>query len=102
MQRVGDEMGADIVKVSYTGSEESFRKVVQGCSIRRNRRRCKNADSDIDILEMVKGSMDAGGAGASIGRNIFQHRDPKAITRAIYARLIHEGKDVGEAMKHFQ
>lgn len=56
---------------------------------------------DIDILEMVKGSMDAGGAGASIGRNIFQHRDPKAITRAIYA-IIYEGKDVGEAMKHLQ
>lgn len=97
--RVGDEMGADIVKVSYTGSEESFRKVVQGCSIPVVIAGGAKMDSDKDILEMVKGAMDAGGAGASIGRNIFQHKDPKAITRAIYA-IIHEGKDVGEAMKH--
>ena len=31
--RLGAELGADIVKVSYTGSVESFRKVVAGCPV---------------------------------------------------------------------
>jgi len=31
--RLGAELGADIVKVSYTGSVESFREVVLGCPV---------------------------------------------------------------------
>ena len=40
-------------------------------------------ETDRDILEMVKGAVQAGGAGVSIGRNAFQHRDPEKIVRAI-------------------
>jgi class I fructose-bisphosphate aldolase len=95
--RVGDEMGADIVKVSYTGSTESFREVVQGCSVPVVIAGGPKMDSDIDILEMVKGSVDAGGAGASIGRNVFQHSDPTAMTMAI-AAIVHDGADVDRAL----
>src|SRR5256712_2445442 len=31
--RVGAELGADIVKTTYTGSAETFREVVRGCSV---------------------------------------------------------------------
>lgn len=31
--RVGAELGADIVKVAYTGSPETFREVVEGCFV---------------------------------------------------------------------
>ena len=31
--RVGAELGADIVKVVYTGSPETFREVVEGCFV---------------------------------------------------------------------
>lgn len=95
--RVGDEMGADIVKVSYTGSPESFREVVEGCSIPVVIAGGEKMDSDRDILEMVKGSIDAGGAGVSIGRNVFQHSDPKLIVRAI-SSIVHEGASVDDAM----
>jgi len=95
--RVGDEMGADIVKVSYTGSGESFREVVEGCSIPVVIAGGEKMESDRDILEMVKGSVDAGGAGVSIGRNVFQHKDPKLIVRAI-SSIVHEGAGVEDAM----
>ncbi|MFZ2041517.1 MAG: 2-amino-3,7-dideoxy-D-threo-hept-6-ulosonate synthase, partial [Desulfobacterales bacterium] len=52
--RVGNEMGADIVKVSYTGSPESFRKVVEGCSVPVVIAGGPKMDSDREILEMVK------------------------------------------------
>ena len=54
-------------------------------------------DSDRDILEMVKGAVDAGGAGVSIGRNVFQHRDPSRMVGAI-SLLVHENAGVEEAL----
>lgn len=96
--RVGDEMGADIVKVSYTGSTETFRQVVAGCSVPVVIAGGPKMDSDRDILEMVKGAMDAGCAGASIGRNVFQHRDPSRMVAAICA-IVHDGKNVDDALK---
>ena len=38
------------------------------------------------------------GAGASIGRNVFQHRDPTRMVAAICA-IVHENKNVEEALK---
>lgn len=96
--RVGDEMGADIVKVSYTGSEESFREVVAGCSIPVVIAGGAKMNTDQEILEMVKGAMNAGGSGVSIGRNVFQHRNPTAIVRAIFA-IVHENASVLEALQ---
>jgi len=42
--------------------------------------------------------MDAGAAGVSMGRSIFQHDDPEAITEAI-AAVIHDGAAPEEATK---
>ena len=95
--RVGAEMGADIVKVSYTGSVESFKEVVEGCHIPVVIAGGAKMDSDRDILTMVKGSIDAGGAGVSIGRNVFQHKNPKLMVEAMKA-IVKENKSVEEAL----
>ena len=95
--RVGCEMGADIVKVSYTGSAESFRQVTEGCSVPVVIAGGPKMDSDRDILEMVKGSIEAGGAGVSIGRNVFQHRDPKRMVQAI-SSIVHDEGSVDDAL----
>ncbi len=99
--RVGSEMGADIVKVSYTGSTESFREVVSGCSVPVVIAGGEKMDSDRDVLEMVKGSIDAGGSGVSIGRNVFQHKNPDKIVRAM-AAIIHENKTVDAALEYLE
>jgi class I fructose-bisphosphate aldolase len=96
--RVGDEMGADIVKVSYTGSRETFAKVVEGCSVPIVIAGGAKMDSDREILEMVKGSIEAGGAGVSIGRNVFQHKDPTRMVRAISA-IVHGNGSVEDALR---
>lgn len=96
--RVGYEMGADIVKVSYTGSKETFREVIEGCSIPVVIAGGEKMDSDRDILEMVKGSIEAGGAGVSIGRNVFQHKDPKSMVQAISA-VVNDDYTVADALK---
>ena len=54
-------------------------------------------ESDRDILEMVKGSIEAGGSGVSIGRNVFQHDNPVKMVQAISA-IVNDGKNVDDAL----
>ena len=95
--RLGAELGADVVKVSYTGSVESFREVVNGCHIPVIIAGGPKMGSDRDILTMVRGAMDAGAAGTSIGRNVFQHENPSKIVSAL-SEIVHRNASVDEAM----
>jgi class I fructose-bisphosphate aldolase len=96
--RAGAELGADVVKVPYTGTPETFRDVVEGCFVPVVIAGGEKMETDKDILEMVRGSIDAGGAGVSIGRNAFQHKRPDLIVRAI-STIVHENASVEEALK---
>ena len=96
--RVGAELGADIVKVPYTGSVKSFTEVVQGCPVPVVIAGGPKMESDKDIFEMVEGALKAGAAGLSIGRNAFQHKNPEKIVRAL-CKMVHKGTSVREAIK---
>ena len=97
--RLGAELGADIVKVSYTGSPDTFREVVEGCHVPVIIAGGPKMDSDQAILEMVRGAIDAGGAGTSIGRNVFQHDNPTKIVQALHM-IVHNNASVDEALNH--
>ena len=96
--RIGQEYGADFIKTNYTGSPESFRKVTECCAIPVLIAGGPIMESPRDVLEAVKGTIDGGGRGVVFGRNIWQYKDPTAMTRAI-ARIIHKGATVEEAIK---
>lgn len=96
--RVGAELGADIVKVPYTGSPKSFSEVVAGCFVPVVIAGGEKMETDEEVLQMVKGSVEAGGAGVSIGRNVFQHANPTVIVKAI-SQIVHHGASVKEAMR---
>ncbi len=95
--RVGAELGADIVKVVYTGSVDSFAKVVQGCPVPVVIAGGPKMDSDEDIFKMVEGALKAGAAGVSIGRNAFQHKTPEKMVAAL-CKMVHKGASVKEAV----
>jgi DhnA family fructose-bisphosphate aldolase class Ia len=97
--RVATELGADIVKCSYTGDIDSFREVVRGALAPVIIAGGPKMDSDLDILNMVHDSLEAGGHGVSIGRNVFQHKDVEGMTRAISEIVLH-GATVKEALKN--
>lgn len=96
--RVGAEAGADVVKAVYTGDPDSFKRVVQSCPVPIVIAGGPKASTDREILEMCEGAMMAGAKGVTFGRNIFQHRNPPAIVRALYKLIIEKG-NVREAMK---
>lgn len=99
--RAGAELGADIIKTNYTGSLSSFKEVVRGCPVPVVIAGGPKMDTDRDVLQMVRESIDAGGAGTSIGRNIFQHKNPTKMVRAV-SRIVHEGVGVSTAMKELK
>lgn len=99
--RAGMELGADIVKTSYTGDIDTFREVVRGAIIPVVIAGGPKMDSDRDLLQMVKDSLEAGGMGVSIGRNIFQHRNVTGITKAV-ADIVLRDAEVDEALKNLE
>ncbi|MFA5251030.1 MAG: 2-amino-3,7-dideoxy-D-threo-hept-6-ulosonate synthase [Phycisphaerae bacterium] len=96
--RVGAELGADIVKVPYTGSVKSFTEVVQGCPVPVVIAGGPKMESDKDIFEMVEGALKAGAAGLSIGRNAFQHKNPEKVV-GVLCKMVHEGISAEKAVK---
>lgn len=96
--RLGAELGADIVKTNYTGDLETFREVLRGCPVPVVIAGGPRAKTEEGVLKIVYDSLEVGGAGVSIGRNIFQHETPSLMTRAIVG-IVHKGFTVEEASR---
>ena len=95
--RLAEELGADVVKTGYSGDATSFEHV---CESTRLPVVIAGGEPDGDraTLESVRGAMDAGGAGVSMGRSIFQHDDPEAMARAV-AAVVHDDATAAEALE---
>ncbi len=93
--RVGAELGADIIKTNYTGDPDSFREVVKGCPIPVVVAGGPRMETEADLMQVVYDSVQSGGKGVAIGRNVFQADDPGAIVANI-AKIVHEGYSVEE------
>ena len=95
--RIGAEIGADIVKTSYTGNPEEYKKVVEGCPVPIVIAGGPKADSKKEVLQDIKDAIDIGVRGTMMGRNVFQQDDVEGMVEAITS-IVHEGKSVDEAM----
>jgi predicted phospho-2-dehydro-3-deoxyheptonate aldolase len=96
--RIGAELGADVVKTVYTGDTNSFRRVVQSCPVPVVVAGGPRMKTDMDVLELGESSMKAGAAGLSFGRNVFQHDNPEAMSRAL-AAIVHEHANAKDASR---
>jgi len=95
--RLGEELGADVIKTAYSGTPETFEHVVESTRLPVVIAGGSKG-TDQETLEMVRGAMDAGAAGVSMGRSIFQHDDPGAITEAV-AATVHDDASASEAVE---
>ncbi len=91
--RLGYEIGADIVKTNYTGNIETFREIVNSVKVPVIVAGGPKTQNGNDTLQIVHDSMKAGAAGASIGRNVFQDKDPSSITR-ILVEIVHNNASI--------
>lgn len=96
--RAAAELGVDVIKTYYTGSSETFRRVVE----------CTDAKVVVsggpklptlkDVFQMTYDAVRAGAAGVVYGRNVWQADDPAALIRAL-ASILHHGATVPDALE---
>lgn len=86
--REGLELGAEMVKVNYSGDLKSFKKVVKGAG------RCKvlslggGKQPEKKLLQQARDTIKAGGIGMVIGRNIWQAKYPVALINKLKKIII--------------
>jgi fructose-bisphosphate aldolase, class I len=82
--RAGLELGADAVKIKYTGDSASFSWAVRAAAgVRVFMSGGPKAPTDADFLAQVKGVMDAGATGLAVGRNVWQNEEPLAMAEKL-------------------
>lgn len=96
--RVGLELGADLLKVKYTGNKDTFKKVVRIAG--KSKVLCAGglkADPRT-FLQQTRDIIDVGAAGIAVGRNVWQSDDPDAITKAV-EEVLFNNASVDKAME---
>ena len=87
--RLCAELGADIVKTNWPGDADAFGRLVEAANGVPVVLAGGSRLEDLQLLGRMEAAMAAGAVGCSVGRNIFMHASPKAITRAL-SRVIRE------------
>jgi DhnA family fructose-bisphosphate aldolase class Ia len=96
--RVAAAAGADFVKTFMVDGPGEFAEVVAEAWAPVVILGGAAADDEKSLLEGIRASLDQGGAGVAIGRNIFAHPRPRQMVAAI-AALLHEDRTVEEALE---
>lgn len=81
--RVGLELGADVVKVRYTGDIASFKWVIQSAGKTKVVVMGGSKEPEEVFLQKTREVMEAGAIGLAVGRNVWQHPKPLEITKKI-------------------
>lgn len=99
--RLGAELGVDIIKTNYTGDMESFAKVVECCPAMVVAAGGEPGQDIKHYFEMTKSVIDAGGAGVTYGRFIFQYKNPTILIEAL-KQIIFHNSTVKESMDYLE
>lgn len=81
--RVGLELGADIVKIRYTGDPVSFRWVIQNAGETKVVVMGGSKEDEKSFLERTRIVMEQGAIGLAVGRNVWQSDKPLEIAKKI-------------------
>lgn len=81
--RVGLELGADMIKIKYSGSRESFARAIQAAGRTKVVLSGGPKVENDGFLETIESVMKAGATGVAVGRNVFQHEDPLLMSDKI-------------------
>ena len=96
--RLCAELGADIVKTNWPGDEEGFARLVDAATGLPVVLAGGSRITDEELLTRQEAAMRAGAVGCSVGRNIFMHERPEAITRAL-SRVIVDRWPAAQALE---
>jgi DhnA family fructose-bisphosphate aldolase class Ia len=80
--RLGEELGADLIKTSLPADPEVIRACVAACRVPIVVAGGVEGAAD-SLVEGIRMAVELGVAGAAIGRNVWGHRDPVAMARRL-------------------
>ena len=86
--RLGAELGVDIVKTYYTGSKETFQKVVRDANFTPVVAAGGEEKDEVELFKMVEDITSSGASGMAVGRNIWK-RDNGALLLRQIKRIIY-------------
>jgi DhnA family fructose-bisphosphate aldolase class Ia len=90
------ELGADVIKADPTDDVADFARVVTVAEGRPVLVRGGGRVDDDELLRRTQAILETGARGIVYGRNVVQHRNPRAMVAALMA-LVHDGAGVSAA-----
>jgi len=95
--RIALEIGADILKMPYTGDQEGFADLVRRMKVPVMVLGGPKSESLRDVFVVARESIDAGAMGIVFGRNVWQHPQMDDVVRTLQD-VVHKSMDVDTAM----
>jgi class I fructose-bisphosphate aldolase len=96
--RMAVEIGADALKIPYTGDVESFRHLIKVSSVPTLVLGGARSDNGRDALELYAEAQEAGASGCLMGRNVTKSPDPEAMVGQL-AGIAHRNWTVEQALR---
>jgi class I fructose-bisphosphate aldolase len=96
--RIAVEIGADALKIPYTGDVESFRRLVEVAGVPVLVLGGARSDNERDALELFAEGLQAGGKGCLMGRNVTKSPDPQRMLEQLCG-IAHRGLSVEAALR---
>ncbi len=96
--RMAVEIGADALKIPYTGDIESFRHLIDVAGVPTLVLGGARSDYERDALELYKEAQAAGASGCLMGRNVTKSPNPQQMVEQL-SGLAHKGWTVDEALR---
>jgi DhnA family fructose-bisphosphate aldolase class Ia len=95
-------LGVDIIKTFYTGTPETFSQVVEMAApalvVAAGGPRL---ETDADVLRMAYGVREAGAAGITFGRNVWQSENLQAMIGAL-KHILHRDGSLDGALEELE
>jgi class I fructose-bisphosphate aldolase len=88
--RVAAEIGADLIKCIYPGSEAALREIISGCPVPLLVAGGSRPEEPEIAYDRARTAIQAGAAGLVFGRNIYESADPAAELDR-YLEIVHTG-----------
>lgn len=99
--RVGLELGADMLKMKYNNDFEGFKWVVKCAAGAKVLVAGGDKVDEQHFLQKSEEIMKTGVIGMAVGRNVWQHNYPLAVTKALRA-IVYDGLTSQEAEKIYE
>lgn len=91
--RIAAELGARVVKTYWC---KDFDKVINGCPVPVVMAGGPKCETELEVMEFVYDGLQKGAIGINLGRNVWQHKYPVAMMKALHA-VVHKKATPKEA-----